>query len=587
MAERNPAMLVDGYVNFLGGVNMRHPSTILPNQFANAVNCTMRDGYPRNRPGFRKVDLVFKPITIEGDPDPEVIPASTIEAEFQDGRFQGAEFYQPDQGEPFILASIGGKIYRVNVWTMPTVAQLTIPGQWNSSVLPKAWFCQAENFMVIQDNQSRPIFFDGTNLSRSVPGQVPVGNVMAYGNGRIWTTLPNRSSFVGGDIVYGDGTRANVLEMKENDFLVTAGVFAVPSNLGGITGMKFMASIDSSLGQGPLQVFTSSSIFSVNAPVDRTIWKELRYPIQTISQLTNGALSDRCIVSVNSDIFYRSLNGASSFMLSRRDFSRWKDKPISREVNRVLRKDGRTWLQYCSGQVFDNRFLMTTIPENVQDRGTAFKAMAVMDLDPLSSLIEDQPPIWEGIWTSLRILQLVKGFYEGEERLFAFVLNALNHIEVWEITRDANFDNRTDRIQWSFETRSMAFGDPMDESRIAFHDSYWDDIRGKVDFRTLFRPDQYPCWFEWEEWTECATNEICQPDDGSECITIKNLQPQYRSRHRSNLPEFQVDDSSDRPARVGDEFQMRMEVTGCARLLKLGVWSEEMQEETASSRDRS
>lgn len=590
MPERNPHIIFDGYIDFLGGVNLRHPTTILTNQFNGAVNATFRDGYPRNRPGWNKIDLTWEEFTYNEDDTPPAptISAQDVQADFQNGLFQGAEFYQPDVGEPFIVASISGTLYRVNVWSgIPEVNRLTTPAMANSSILPKAWFCQAENFLIVQDNQSLPLFFDGAFVRRSNPAndELPVGNAMAYGMGRVWLALQNYTSFLGGDLVYENGQRSDVLTKKTNDFLAGGGVFAVPSNLGGITAMKFLASIDTSLGQGPLQVFTPSAVFSVNAPVDRTIWQDLRYPIQTISQLTNGALSDRATESVNSDVFYRSVEGVRSFLMSRRDFMRWKDRPVSREMSRILRKDGRSWLNHCSAKVFDNRFLVTTIPEPVPQHGIPWRGTISMDLDPLSSMIEDAPPIWEGLWTDLRILQLLRGFYEGDERLFAFVLNAYNQIEVWELSRTDHFDNRTNRISWVIESRAIKFPPLAFENKnIRFLDTWWDDIFGKVDFRLLYRPNQHPCWFEWETWSECATNEICQPDDGSPCITIKNLQPQYRLRHRSFMPEFEVDTVSQSPALLGTEFQVRLEVTGRARLLKLRLGAEIIPEDTASSR---
>lgn len=588
MPERTPNIIFDGYLNFLGGVNLRHPSTVLPNQFSNAINATFRDGYPRNRPGFRKIELTWSDLVEPNDDEPDepiVTPASVIQANFQDGLFQGAEFYTPNAGEPFIIASISGKLYRINVWSTPSVRQLLIEGNWNSPVLTKTWMLQAENFLITQDNQSLPIFFDGNLLRRSNPAtQLPVGNAMAYANGRIWVALPDFISFLGGDLVFENGSRSDVLDVITNLWLRGGGVFAVPSNLGGITAMKAMANIDTSLGQGPLQVFTPSAVFSVNAPVDRTVWSELRYPIQTVSQLTNGSLSDRATVSVNSDVFYRSLDGWRSFLLSRRDFARWKDRPISREISRVIRKDGRQWLQYCSAQVFENRMLGTTMPENVPMHGVVWRSLASMDFDPLSSMIEEFPPIWEGFWTGIRILQLVKGFFEGTERLFAFVLNELNQIELWEITRSENFDNGNQRISWVLETRSFKYATPHEEKNIRYLDTWWDDIQGKVDFRILFRPNQHPCWFEWETWTECATNEICQPDDDAPCITIKNLQPQYRSRHRSSIPRFVT--SLEGPALLGTDFQVRIEITGCARLLNLRLGSEMFLGDTTSSRQR-
>ncbi len=212
------------------------------------------------------------------------------------------------------------------------------------------WMVQAENFVVIQDGFSKPLIFNGTSLRRAKDDEIKTGRVMAYVNGRIWYALPNGFSFRATDIVYGDGTRASVLKETENTFLNEGGDFSVPSDSGGITAMAVPGDPDTSLGQGPLLVFTPRYVFSVQAPVDRDVWKNLNYPIQAISLLTSGALGARSAITVNGDVFYRAIDGIRSFIIARRSFSDWGNTPISGEMTPIVEND-QTSLLWASSAV--------------------------------------------------------------------------------------------------------------------------------------------------------------------------------------------------------------------------------------------
>lgn len=89
--------------------------------------------------------------------------------------------------------------------------------------------------------------------------QLPPGRMGVYGQGRVWMSLIDGKQFVVGDLRGGaSGTapenyRDAVLSITENLYLVGGGTFSVPGPLGSITGMRFIAVINTSLGQGPLQ----------------------------------------------------------------------------------------------------------------------------------------------------------------------------------------------------------------------------------------------------------------------------------------------------------------------------------------------
>lgn len=524
MPQNTPTRLTDGFISISGGVDTgksptvataMNPDGLSRDKLAFLINGTVRGDRLRPRPGFKKIAIE------EFDSD--------------EGLFQGADFYQPKNAPGCLIASISGRQWKFNVGTDNSVQEITIPGDPNPSNRPKAWMYQAEEFFIIQDNQSKPFIYDGGSARRAGPKEIPVGSVGTYGMGRIWQTLQNGVSFAAGDLVYSITQQTkDLLGFTENTFLNEGGAFSVPSNAGQIKAMRFLANLDTSLGQGPLQVFTDNTIFSVNAPVQREVWKNLTYPIQTISMVAYGAVGQNSTTLVNSDVFYRSPDGVRSFILARRDFNTWSNTPISKEVNRVIEFDEQILLPYGSSVLFNNRLLQTCSPFRC-DNGVAHRGIMPLDFDQVSSMSDKRPPAWEGLWTGLNILQLVKGMFDNKERCFAFV-SSNGQIELWEISKADKFDtlNSEDKpILWSIETGSYTFNSPFDLKRLRSGDLWIYELTGRVQFDLKFRPDGFPCWIDWKKFEQCAAYKDCNT---AECGTPKQLLPQFRPKIKFPKP---------------------------------------------------
>jgi hypothetical protein len=572
--------LYDGFVTLERGVDSgRTPASLQRNQCSFAINTTFRGGHPECRPGFIKRKLNFLDSSSDVD--------QTLLARFQDGLFQGAAFYDGGWGKSSLIASIGGRLFRIEPEKQYAVTDIT-PTDANSSKLPKAWFCQAEEFMVVQDGQSPPTVYDGSGVRRLQAGrELPVGTVMTYGQGRIWMASPDGYRFVAGDLAYGSsgspkyGYRDSVIKFTENDFLNEGGYFAVPQNSGGITGMTFTSSLDTSLGQGPMLVFTRNQIASCQAPIDRTAWKDLEYPIQTIALRGYGATGDRSVAVVNGDVFYRADDGIRSFKLARRDFSTWGNTPVSAEMNRVLTKDSREYLDYCSAVVFDNRLLSTVSPYWVQGHGVPHRGLAVLDFDILSRMHGAQQPAWEGIWTGLNVLQLVVGSFNGVEKCFAFVLNGANQVELWEVSRDYPHDYGDagdSRIEWSIEFKSLDFESLFELKSLEYGEVFIDRLQGDCNIKADYRPDEYPLWQSWHEgWSEGAEDKII--------LTANSMTPpalprkQYRSKMGLPEPDYAADEIEDLGIKKFFVFQPRLEFRGHCRLRGLRIVARVEQEQ--------
>jgi len=305
---------------------------------------------------------------------------------------------------------------------------------------------QAENFMIILGGAYKTVIWNGTSTRVAGIGEIPTGEIGAYGWGRIWISRPGGRTYEGGNLVYGKtNSRADILGWDENDFLNEGGSFAVPYTAGPITSMQFLATQDTSLGQGPLIVGTPNMVFSNQAPVDRTVWKNLRSPIQTIALLEYGPEGGRCFTQIDGDIWYRSIDGVRSFIVARRDFGVPGNVPLSREMSPILEYDDGALLRHASGLYFDNRFLCTVSPFRTE-LGIEHKGLAVINFDLVSDLGQKSAPAWEGVWTGINIFALSKARINGREVAYAMA-HGCNDVEFWELKKGGIDDQYISEVE--------------------------------------------------------------------------------------------------------------------------------------------
>ena len=555
------------------------PNTLQNNQASFAINTQFRNGFPENRPGWVKRTLKF--LDADGAED------ATIKANFEDGLFQGAA---PFERRNRLVASVGGRLFSINLDNL-TVLDVSISGDLNRSDLRKAWMTEAEDWIIVQDGQASPIFFDGAKSRRSDQSgeggtkEVPTGTVISYNMGRLVVANSLGNAFIVGDIVFGpSGTseyerRDSILKVTENDYLNEGGAFGIPLNAGKITAMSPIAQLDTSTGQGPLQVFTDRAVFSLNAPVDRTQWKNVQFPIQSVSAVNSGATGFYSATQVNGDIWFRSQDGIRSLAVGYREFGTWTNKPLSKEVDRILSKDDPNMLDFASAAIYDGNLLVSVSPYRDQDYGTLHKGFAVLDFNPNSAITGIASPIWNGAWTGLNAHQIMSGNFNGVERCFIFARNSDDELEVWELDKRRVFDNdgtNDKRITWWFEPKSFSFEDGgWALKKLEYADIWYDRIQGDVNFTLEYRKDQIECWQDWHTWISCASIESCIED----CMVPQNIKSQNRSRVRTPQPNEDCDETSGKPWRIGYEFQPRITVVGATRIKKFRMFTSPEAEE--------
>jgi len=571
MAVRDPLRVSDGQISCESGMDSGRATNLLaPNQLAFMVNCTVRGGWPKPRPGLRKLTLNFN------------AEQEDLEANFKTGNFQVVGSYQGDDNNLYLISMHGGRVFRALVGKDSLAVQdISIAGDLNPSNRPLAWTVQAENYFLIQDGQTKAFIYNGSASRRAGANEVPVGRQMAYIMNRLF--VANGRTYVIGDIEFGPsgtpalGFRDALLKFTENTFLNEGGSFGVPAGAGDITGIKAITRLDTVLGQGEAIITTNNMVFATALPPDRTTWKNTTQPLQRLIQLNYGATSQNSIVQVNGDLYYRAPDGFRSLVNALRFFGEPGQTPISSEMARIIDRDDRYLLNHANGVLFDNRLLETVSPYP-SARGVAHRGLAVLDFDLLSSIRQRLPPCWEGIWVGVNILQIVTGWYQGVERCFIYVLDCDDEIAVWELSLGDHFDHNEQRIDWSFETRAFDFGNKFNLVKLETCDAFFDEMDGSVNFTMQYKPLGYGCWMPWQQWSECAKIEQCS-EDITACMVFQENVPQARNKLHARQPADVFDSVNKTLLRNVFEAQIRMAVTGYARIKQLRINAYQTQEE--------
>ena len=464
----------------------------------------------------------------------------------------------------------------------------------NSPVQPLNWAETAEKYFIIQDNQSLPIIFNGSIAVRAnqAKKQLPVGNVMCYSNGRLAVALPDRFSFRIGDLVFGQsGTAANQyrdaeLYFTENDFLneggdLTTRVFGAPSNFGPITSMNTAAMTDTQLGQGPLMIGQYYMVFTVNLPFDRTTWKDMAQALKTTTPIL-GPLGQDSTISINTDLWYRSIDGIRSYIMAQRQMNTgWSMTPMSAEIDEILSLDTPELLEFGSAVVFNNRLLMTCSPVKSK-YGVYHRGLVALDFNLVSTIRNKSAPAWEGVWSGVKILKILKIMVNMRERCFMYVLNDNNAIELWEIMPNDKLDNGTERIRWSLEMPSYDFGDGDQFKRLETARIVVTNMVGQFDGVVTYRSDEAPCYQPWDVFSKCGLAEDCGPPD---CIGPHTYREQVRVPIKLHMPPDYFDPISGRKYRTGYEFQPRIDLTGYGEIRRITLYAKDERESLSPERN--
>lgn len=426
----------------------------------------------------------------------------------------------------------------------------------NSPTQPRVWFCETVGSVVMQDGQSKPIIYDGATIRRANSDEVPVGTAMAYGNGRLAVVVNSGSDVRLGDIRLSE--HQSELKFTETNNLIGGGDFAFPSP---VKALAVLPVVDTGSGQGALIVGCENAVYTLKTQItQRDLWSEVGF--QTILLPTRGIAGGNAVVPVNQDLYFRSSDGLRSVRTSTADYSAPGLAPLSVEVRHRFDYDTPFLLEDASVAYFDNRLLCTHSPFIYGPRALS-QGIIAFNFDSLSGRGQKSPPCYDGEWDGVISAQLFTGTIAGTERCFILGRDISGTNGIWEVLRETS-EQAGDEPTQAIETR-MLFGDsPGVLKNLRRCDVQFSDIRGGLVVRVYFKPDKYPHWVKWDEFTV----------DSPPKQEWGRVSPQHRSLLSTRTPVEHVDPTTGRLISCANGFQVRVEWDGFARLDYLQLFQE-------------
>lgn len=543
---------------FSGGVSSAvSPDLLPPNQTAWGMNVDFRGSKVHTRPNIA---------------ERMTLPSGLV---------QGIGYFNIQGG--MLIVMIDGVPYRIRVGLRsPDFSFETISLPWyNSPVIKQVWMVQTPESFIIQDGQSDPIIYDGSTARRSnrhIP-EVPLGLMMAYGNGRLWVAVEG-NQLVAGDIRTAEA--GSELKFTETQYLSGGGTLSFSANL---TGLAFIP-VTGTTDYGALLVFGRNFLDTIRADItQRDAWAS--YPGFVTSAMRNvGTPSGWTIVQVNQDLFWRdALGGLRSIntALSNAANAQYRGAPansnvsISREVSRLVDFDSQQLLGFSSGVYFNNRLLVTSSPFINPQGGVSHRDLICLDFAPVSTMQAQSPPAYNGTWQGVDWTKLVIGEFNNQTRAFGVSSDQDGVNRLWEFQTDEIDDvylsdgsSALNPIEAFVEYPRIDFNEPKKRKRLTRCDVWLSNITGEVEVTAYWRPDNNQKWTLWDSTSQCAI----MTDPSTEGPHVwKNLLPEQRPLVKSFSIPDNIDDITKYGMATGFGFQIRLAWVGSVKIERVAVWA--------------
>ena len=551
---------VDGMLDFSGGLNSgADPSLIARNQFARAVNLTVRDGLPQTRAGFTQV------------------------AEMLSGGFQGASTWQLNDGDRIVYVVAG----HVRVYNVNTQVDIDLGSCFDATL--RCYFGQVDRWFVIQDGISRPVVLQAVSGVVSIYGRdeplvclVP-GTIMQYTHGRLhyvptlvptlspstppYDVVPISSSQSGLMTIVSSDIRDSlnpeyVFRMSEHRVLAEGGAYSLPEELGLITGLVALRGAATGTGVGELVVFAREGVASFDFSFPRSQWQSVN--VGRILFRGAGTISPFTILPLANDLLYLDstdqvrrcmydsalLNGYNGNLAN---------TPLSYEMSAYSGLSTYAMLAKASAAVCDNRYLWTLYGAE----STEFRGLGVLDAAHNFTLQRTATPVFDGVWTGFRFQQVLSARVGGVNRMFAIVkgVTTRNYLYVQDPT--AVYDKGDIPIESIVVTRVLPFvsqngaDDLINLKELTSVELWVSQVKTNVSLTVLYRPQGYPTWQTL----------------GTRVINMGGGGPQYRRKLKISvdLSEVPCDAISGKLLNVAGAFQFALKWTGHCRIARFRV----------------
>jgi hypothetical protein len=405
---------------------------------------------------------------------------------------------------------------------------------------------------------------------------------MAYAYGRVAVSTAQNNIYVS-DIIYGNGftDTANTQNFTEQTYWAEGGSFTPPANLGLITGMRVMPSLNINVrGQGELVIFCENGSFTLDLSQDRATWQANN--IQKVSLIGRGCRSPWSITGVNNDVYFRSDDGWAFYNNAQVDFYQALSfKKISREVQPWVNYDTPWLRQFESAMFFDNRLIATVSPFTVANKNSAYglhrpsRAMIVLDVEMPSKTEAEAslPTRWNGLWEGPQPTQLLTAQINGVQRGFCFSFDADGINRIYELQNSSVLATGVDDysqvygsvpIKSFFITKRFDFTPNQGASKfvrkqLVGGEMWVSNLKEQITASCDFRPDSYACFNPLLDPIQIGLNE-CTPIVNGCTPTVS--QPRYQ-QIRFPSPDIDKCESFNQiPLQEGAEFQVKINLSG-------------------------
>lgn len=570
--------IFDGFTTIVAQDADTHPSFLPPGYVAESVNRSFRGGINRTRPAFNNIELKA------GAGQPE-----TIVNDIRTANFQGASEYRsvkslsPDG----IVVSAGGVIYFIQIVGNTGYVYFLIDG--NDPTLMHTWFCQAEDWIYIQNGYQNAIAWDGILANPPIrlnPYQrkMPIGTIMCYAFGRVFVS-DKFNQITASDIIFGNGftDTTNTQNFTETEYWMEGGAFTTPASLGNITSMEVMPVIGTnSRGQGELVVLCENGAFSLNVSIPRLEWKDAQ--IQRISMVGRGCESPYSSL-VNGELWFRSSDGWAFYSNTQGDFNKYFVlRKLSREVGKWVSQDTPWLRQFASSIFFDNYVFSTVAPrtQRTEDGNALHRyhdGIVVLDLDMSSSPAPDASVAfrWNGLWTGVRPTKMVSATIGNDPRAFVFSFDRDGVNRLYEFSGKYGNDygeNGFSQIKSFFITGRYDFTSSQQTNKflrkgLRGGEMWISEIFGQGKVSAEYRSDSSICWNELQPEVTLGCDD-CNPLQDGECTLLGSL-PRYKCLIIGTPDSKACNEVADIPAVEGSEFQIKVNLSGTVTVDRLRI----------------
>lgn len=581
MAEAIPpnSIIADGNLDFSGGQDAAQiPERVAPNASYALINTTTKNGNLGPRSGY-----IHRSVTY---PDGGVKDSNgklhTYKDIFESGRYQAAIPYTLGS-EYYLIIVVSGVIFLVNQ-RLYVVSLIPISdGSYLNERATRLNWEAAGRFIVIHDYPAYPVIIDSGVAHRADPAkyEVPISVLGAYNNNRLFIANAG-NEFTAGDPA-GNKLTPNAPVTFEEVFTPSSPylgqVFQLPTLATDevITAMAFLQATDSSTGIGSLLVGTHRAIYSYQTQNPRAQWDAGQFGSLFVFEA--GIVGPRAFTNVNSDFFFMSSDGQiRTASMSREEQKRWARVPVSREVQNWLRTTDaqKSLLPYSVMGYFDNKIFATANPYYVPCIGINYPVdldithggLVVMELDNISTLGHDSPPVWGGLWTGIRPMDIVI----NNDRCFIIAKDASYINQIWEVEPEVTYDTSNGKVRYVrsvYYSKSYDFQDRFQNKQPHSIDIPINNVAGDLNLTVEYKPSHSPNFLPWKDfkhsapYQECSLpvtcvngvakqsfkelnfgfpeNEECDPITGMFYRMFRKMQIKFTIKAKSwNIPEFKV-----------------------------------------------